>query len=158
MLLPAAAAVCGLAAAQCSARCCPLEALAGTSRPPVSLGSSSGCASCVAVGAAARGGEQHAETPLKATKATTMLLLPAAAAVCALIASRCCPLEVFAGTSRPPVSLGSSSGWRCCARRRAAHGDAAQGYHGYEDVAAPCGRWQGCGGRGAAEAGRGAVA
>ncbi|KAJ1631374.1 hypothetical protein T492DRAFT_869973 [Pavlovales sp. CCMP2436] len=43
-------------------------------------------------GAAARGGGPHAETPLKATKATTMLL-PAAAAVCALAASQCCPLE-----------------------------------------------------------------
>ncbi|KAJ1624442.1 hypothetical protein T492DRAFT_1047285, partial [Pavlovales sp. CCMP2436] len=68
------------------------------------------------------------------------MLLPAAAAVCALAASRCCPLEVLAGTSRPPVSLGSSSGWRCCARRQAAHGDAAQGYEGYKDDAAPCGR------------------
>ncbi|KAJ1626862.1 hypothetical protein T492DRAFT_1029804, partial [Pavlovales sp. CCMP2436] len=29
---------------------------------------------------------------------------------------------------------------RCCARRRAAHGDAAQGYQGYKDDAAPCGR------------------
>ncbi|KAJ1627723.1 hypothetical protein T492DRAFT_1023057, partial [Pavlovales sp. CCMP2436] len=84
------------------------------------------------------------------------MLLPAAATVCALAASRCCPLEVFAGTSRPPVSLGSSCGCasracggRCCARRRAAHGDAAQGYQGYENDAAPCG------GRGAAEAGRG---
>ncbi|KAJ1622039.1 hypothetical protein T492DRAFT_1065220 [Pavlovales sp. CCMP2436] len=52
------------------------------------------------------------------------MLLPAAAAVCALAASRCCPLEVLAGTSRPPISLGSSSG---C-------------YQGYEDDAAPCGR------------------
>jgi hypothetical protein len=31
-------------------------------------------------------------------------------------------------------------GGRCCARRRAARGDAAQGYQGYEDDAAPCGR------------------
>ncbi|KAJ1625971.1 hypothetical protein T492DRAFT_1035968 [Pavlovales sp. CCMP2436] len=106
MLLPAATAVCALAAA----RCCPLEVLADTSRPPVSLGSSSGCASRAAMGAAARGGGPHAETPLKATKATTKMLLPAAAAVSALVASRCCPLEVLAGTSRPPVSLGSSSG------------------------------------------------
>ncbi|KAJ1615796.1 hypothetical protein T492DRAFT_1110765 [Pavlovales sp. CCMP2436] len=68
------------------------------------------------------------------------MLLPAAAAVCALAAAQCCPLEVLAGTSRPPVSLGSSSGWRCCTRRRAAHGDAAQGYQGYEDDVAPCGR------------------
>ncbi|KAJ1622254.1 hypothetical protein T492DRAFT_1063814, partial [Pavlovales sp. CCMP2436] len=68
------------------------------------------------------------------------MLLHAAAAVCALAASRCCPLEVLAGTSRPPVSLGSSIRWRCCTRRRAAHGDAAQGYQGYEDDAAPCGR------------------
>ncbi|KAJ1623457.1 hypothetical protein T492DRAFT_1054666 [Pavlovales sp. CCMP2436] len=74
------------------------------------------------------------------------MLLPAAAAVCALAASRCCPLEVLAGTSRPPVSLGSSSGCssracggRCCARRRAAHGDAAQGYQGYKDGVASCG-------------------
>ncbi|KAJ1619430.1 hypothetical protein T492DRAFT_1085403, partial [Pavlovales sp. CCMP2436] len=43
------------------------------------------------------------------------MLLPAAAAVCALAAARCCPLEVLAGTSRPPVSLGSSK-WMCCAR------------------------------------------
>ncbi|KAJ1635651.1 hypothetical protein T492DRAFT_964961, partial [Pavlovales sp. CCMP2436] len=135
MLLPAAAAVCALVAS----RCCPLEVLAGTSRPPVSLGSSSGCASRAAEDAAARGGGLHAETPLKATKATTMLL-PAAAAVCALAASRCCPLEVLAGTSRPPVSLRSSSKWHCCTRRRAARGDAAQGYQGYEDDAAPCGR------------------
>ncbi|KAJ1619295.1 hypothetical protein T492DRAFT_1086762 [Pavlovales sp. CCMP2436] len=120
MLLPAAAAVCALVAS----RCYPLEVLAGTSRPPVSLGSSSGCAS------RACGGR-----------------CPAAAAVCALAASRCCPLEVLAGTPRPPVSLGSSSGCasracggRCCTRRRAAHGDAAQGYQGYEDDAAPCGR------------------
>ncbi|KAJ1625094.1 hypothetical protein T492DRAFT_1042234, partial [Pavlovales sp. CCMP2436] len=98
-------------------------------------------------GAVSRGGEQHAETPLKATKATTTLLLPAATAVCALAASRCCPLAVLAGTSRPPVSLGSSSGCasracggRCYARRRAAHGDIAQGYQGYEDDATPCGR------------------
>ncbi|KAJ1639289.1 hypothetical protein T492DRAFT_938546, partial [Pavlovales sp. CCMP2436] len=75
-------------------------------------------------------------------------MLPAAAAVCALAASRCCPLEgccpleVLAGTSQPPVSLGSSSGCasracngRCCARRRAARGDAAQGYQGYDDDA-----------------------
>ncbi|KAJ1628260.1 hypothetical protein T492DRAFT_1019325 [Pavlovales sp. CCMP2436] len=68
------------------------------------------------------------------------MLLPAAAAVCALAAARCCPLEVLAGTSRPPVSLGSSSGWRCCARRRVAHGDAAQGYQCYKDDAAPCDR------------------
>ncbi|KAJ1636084.1 hypothetical protein T492DRAFT_962036 [Pavlovales sp. CCMP2436] len=74
-------------------------------------------------GAVSRGGEQHAETPLKATKATTRMLLPAAAVVCALAASRCCPLEVLAGTSRPPVSLGSSSG---CASR-AAVGAAARG-------------------------------
>ncbi|KAJ1616458.1 hypothetical protein T492DRAFT_1106639 [Pavlovales sp. CCMP2436] len=130
MLLPAATAVCALAAA----RCCLLE------------------------GAAARGGGPHAETPLKAAKATTTMLLPAAAAVCALAASRCCPLEVLAGISRSPVSLGSSSGCasracggRCCARRRAAHGDAAQGYQGYrhsfiysyqgyDDDAASCGR------------------
>ncbi|KAJ1628629.1 hypothetical protein T492DRAFT_1017069 [Pavlovales sp. CCMP2436] len=84
------------------------------------------------------------------------MLLSAAAAVCALVALRCCPLEVLAGTSRPPVSLGSSSGCasracegRCRARRRAAHGDAAQGYQGYEDDAAPCGR------HGRAAAGRG---
>ncbi|KAJ1637389.1 hypothetical protein T492DRAFT_860016 [Pavlovales sp. CCMP2436] len=32
-------------------------------------------------------------TPLKATKATTTMLLPAAAAVCAIVESRCCPLE-----------------------------------------------------------------
>ncbi|KAJ1628887.1 hypothetical protein T492DRAFT_908023 [Pavlovales sp. CCMP2436] len=51
MLLPAAAAVCALAASQC----CPLE------------------------GAAARGGGPHTETPLKATKATKTMLLPAAA-------------------------------------------------------------------------------
>ncbi|KAJ1619599.1 hypothetical protein T492DRAFT_1084489, partial [Pavlovales sp. CCMP2436] len=68
------------------------------------------------------------------------MLLPAATAVCALAASRCCPLEVLDGTSRSPVSLESSSGWRCSARRRAARGDAAQGYQGYEDDAAPCGR------------------
>ncbi|KAJ1632583.1 hypothetical protein T492DRAFT_987791 [Pavlovales sp. CCMP2436] len=137
MLLPAAIAVCALAAA----RCCPLEVLAGTSRPPVSLGSSSGCASRAAEGAAARGGGPHAETPLKVTKATTTILLPAAAAVCALAASRCCSLEVLAGTSRPPVGCASRAcGGRCCARRRAAHGDAAQGYQGYEDDAAPCGR------------------
>ncbi|KAJ1624048.1 hypothetical protein T492DRAFT_1050270 [Pavlovales sp. CCMP2436] len=68
-------------------------------------------------GAVSRGGEQHAETPLKTTKATTTMLLPAATAVCALAAARCCPLEVLAGTSRPPVSLGSSSG---CASRAAA--------------------------------------
>ncbi|KAJ1617767.1 hypothetical protein T492DRAFT_1097411 [Pavlovales sp. CCMP2436] len=55
-------------------------------------------------GAVSRGGEQHAETPLKATKATTMLL-PAATAVCALAAARCCPLEVLAGTSRPSTPL-----------------------------------------------------
>ncbi|KAJ1624435.1 hypothetical protein T492DRAFT_1047168 [Pavlovales sp. CCMP2436] len=89
------------------------------------------------------------------------MLLPAAAAVYALVASRCCPLEVLAGTSRPPVSLGSSSGCasracggrccarqraahgdaveRCCARRRAARGDAAQGYQGYDYDAALCG-------------------
>ncbi|KAJ1617516.1 hypothetical protein T492DRAFT_1099200, partial [Pavlovales sp. CCMP2436] len=88
------------------------------------------------------------------------MLLPAATVVCALAAARCCPLEVLAGTSRPPVSLGSSSGcctrgtrwhlsttrlarvlkWmcvarcggRCCARRRAARGDAAQGNQGYD--------------------------
>ncbi|KAJ1638430.1 hypothetical protein T492DRAFT_944561, partial [Pavlovales sp. CCMP2436] len=106
MLLPAAAAVCALAAS----RCCPLEVLAGTSRPPVSLGSSSGCSSALT----SCGGR-----------------CPAAAAVCALVASRCCPLEVLAGTSRPPVSLGSSSrcssracGGRCRTRRRAARGDA----------------------------------
>ncbi|KAJ1640799.1 hypothetical protein T492DRAFT_926289 [Pavlovales sp. CCMP2436] len=58
------------------------------------------------------------------------MLLPTAAAVCALTASRCCPLEVLAGTSRPPVSLGSSSG---CASRACV----------------------GCGGRGATEAGSG---
>ncbi|KAJ1619247.1 hypothetical protein T492DRAFT_1087051, partial [Pavlovales sp. CCMP2436] len=71
------------------------------------------------------------ETPLKATKATTTMLLPAAAVcalaasrcLCALAASRCCPLEVLAGTSRPPVSLGSSSG---CASR-AAEGAAVRG-------------------------------
>ncbi|KAJ1621086.1 hypothetical protein T492DRAFT_1073190, partial [Pavlovales sp. CCMP2436] len=63
------------------------------------------------------------------------MLLPAAAAVCALVASRCCPLEVLAGTSRPPAC-----GGRCCARRRAAHGDAPQGYQCYDDDAAPCGR------------------
>ncbi|KAJ1619396.1 hypothetical protein T492DRAFT_916038, partial [Pavlovales sp. CCMP2436] len=44
-------------------------------------------------GAVSRGGEQHAETPLKATKATTTMLLPAATAVCALAAARCYPLE-----------------------------------------------------------------
>ncbi|KAJ1629657.1 hypothetical protein T492DRAFT_907414 [Pavlovales sp. CCMP2436] len=44
-------------------------------------------------GAVSRSGEQHAETPLKATKATTTMLLPAATAVCALAAARCCPLE-----------------------------------------------------------------
>ncbi|KAJ1622558.1 hypothetical protein T492DRAFT_1061605, partial [Pavlovales sp. CCMP2436] len=71
MLLPAATAVCALAAA----RCCPLEVLADTSRSPVSPGSSSGCALRAAVGAAARGGGPHAETPLKATKATTTMLL-----------------------------------------------------------------------------------
>ncbi|KAJ1626641.1 hypothetical protein T492DRAFT_1031209, partial [Pavlovales sp. CCMP2436] len=58
-------------------------------------------------GAVSRGGEQHAETPLKAIKATTRMLLPAATAaikattrmllpaataVCALAAARCCPL------------------------------------------------------------------
>ncbi|KAJ1637029.1 hypothetical protein T492DRAFT_955708 [Pavlovales sp. CCMP2436] len=75
MLLPTATAVCALAAS----RCCPLEVLAGTFRPPVLLGSSSGCASRAAVRAAARGGGPHAETPLKATKATTTMLLPAAA-------------------------------------------------------------------------------
>ncbi|KAJ1634989.1 hypothetical protein T492DRAFT_969449 [Pavlovales sp. CCMP2436] len=55
--------------------------------------------------------------------------------------------SVLAGTSRPPFSLGSSSGCstracggRCCARRRATRGDAAQGYQGYDDDAAPCGR------------------
>ncbi|KAJ1625833.1 hypothetical protein T492DRAFT_1037020 [Pavlovales sp. CCMP2436] len=32
-------------------------------------------------------------------------------------------------------------GGRCCARQRAAHGDAAQGYQGYDDDAAPCGRY-----------------
>ncbi|KAJ1624449.1 hypothetical protein T492DRAFT_1047331, partial [Pavlovales sp. CCMP2436] len=69
------AAVCALAAS----RCCPLEVLAGTSRPPVSLGSSSGCASRAAEGAAARGGGPHTETPLEATKATKTMLLPAAA-------------------------------------------------------------------------------
>ncbi|KAJ1635176.1 hypothetical protein T492DRAFT_968702 [Pavlovales sp. CCMP2436] len=70
-------------------------------------------------GAVSRGGEKHAETPLKATQATTTMLLPAATAVgCA---SRAC-------------------GGRCCARRRAAHGDAAQGYQDYEDDTAPCGR------------------
>ncbi|KAJ1631381.1 hypothetical protein T492DRAFT_995818 [Pavlovales sp. CCMP2436] len=78
----------------------------------------------VVTGAVSRGGEQHAETPLKATKAATMLL-PVAAAVCALAGLRC--------SSR-------TCGGRCCARRRAAHGDAAQGYQGYEDDAAPCGR------------------
>ncbi|KAJ1627995.1 hypothetical protein T492DRAFT_1021089 [Pavlovales sp. CCMP2436] len=87
MLLPAATAVCALAAA----RCCPLEVLAGTSRPPFSLGSSSVCASRAAVGAAARGSWPHAETPLKATKATTMLL-PAAAAVLPRL-RRCCFLR-----------------------------------------------------------------
>ncbi|KAJ1617845.1 hypothetical protein T492DRAFT_917332 [Pavlovales sp. CCMP2436] len=76
MLLPAATAVCALAAA----RCFPFEVLAGTSRPPVSLGFSSGCASRAAMGAAVRGGGPHAETPLKATKATTTMLLPTAAA------------------------------------------------------------------------------
>ncbi|KAJ1641155.1 hypothetical protein T492DRAFT_923742 [Pavlovales sp. CCMP2436] len=40
-------------------------------------------------GAVSRGGEHHAETPLKATKATTTMLLPAATAVCALAAVRC---------------------------------------------------------------------
>ncbi|KAJ1627766.1 hypothetical protein T492DRAFT_1022301, partial [Pavlovales sp. CCMP2436] len=64
MLLPAAAVVCSLAAS----RCCPLEVLAGTSRPPVLLGSSSGCAVT-----------RDTETPLKATKATKTMLLPAAA-------------------------------------------------------------------------------
>ncbi|KAJ1630968.1 hypothetical protein T492DRAFT_870822 [Pavlovales sp. CCMP2436] len=44
-------------------------------------------------GAVSRGGEQHAKTPLKATKTTTTMLLPAATAVCALAAARCCPLE-----------------------------------------------------------------
>ncbi|KAJ1627725.1 hypothetical protein T492DRAFT_1023079 [Pavlovales sp. CCMP2436] len=67
MLLPAATTVCTLAAT----RCCQLEVLAGTSLSPVSLGSSSGCASRAAVGAAARGGGPHAETPLKATKANS---------------------------------------------------------------------------------------
>ncbi|KAJ1625255.1 hypothetical protein T492DRAFT_880351 [Pavlovales sp. CCMP2436] len=43
-----------------------------------------GYASRAAVRAAARGGGPHTETPLKATKATTTMLLPAAAAVCAL--------------------------------------------------------------------------
>ncbi|KAJ1619026.1 hypothetical protein T492DRAFT_1088864 [Pavlovales sp. CCMP2436] len=71
-------------------------------------------------GAVSRGGEQHAETPLKATKATTTMLLPAATTVCALAAARCCPLEVFAGTSRPPVSLGSSGSSSGCASRAAA--------------------------------------
>ncbi|KAJ1618340.1 hypothetical protein T492DRAFT_1093321, partial [Pavlovales sp. CCMP2436] len=75
-------------------------------------------------GAVSRGGEQHAETPLKATKATTTMLLPAATAVCELAAARCCPLEVLAGTSRPPVSLGSSSG---CASRTAVSAAARSG-------------------------------
>ncbi|KAJ1639589.1 hypothetical protein T492DRAFT_856520 [Pavlovales sp. CCMP2436] len=39
-------------------------------------------------GAVSRGGEQHAETPLKATKATTTMLLPAAAAVAAAAEAR----------------------------------------------------------------------
>ncbi|KAJ1623895.1 hypothetical protein T492DRAFT_882834, partial [Pavlovales sp. CCMP2436] len=53
-------------------------------------------------GAVSRGGEQHAETPLKATKATTTMLLPAATAVCALAEARCCPLEGAAARGGGP--------------------------------------------------------
>ncbi|KAJ1616756.1 hypothetical protein T492DRAFT_894871 [Pavlovales sp. CCMP2436] len=53
-------------------------------------------------GAVSRGGEQHAETPLQATKATTTMLLPAATGVCALAAARCCPLEGAAARGGRP--------------------------------------------------------
>ncbi|KAJ1615679.1 hypothetical protein T492DRAFT_918914 [Pavlovales sp. CCMP2436] len=53
-------------------------------------------------GAVSRGGKQHAKTPLKATKATTTMLLPAATAVCALAAARCCPLEGAAARGGGP--------------------------------------------------------
>ncbi|KAJ1626619.1 hypothetical protein T492DRAFT_878162 [Pavlovales sp. CCMP2436] len=45
-------------------------------------------AAVCALGAAARGGGPHAETPLKATKATTTMLLPASAAVAAAAEAR----------------------------------------------------------------------
>ncbi|KAJ1640936.1 hypothetical protein T492DRAFT_854027, partial [Pavlovales sp. CCMP2436] len=67
MLLPAAAAVCALAAS----RCYPLETSLKATKATTTM-----LLPAAAAGAAARGGEPHTETPLKATKATkTMLLL-----------------------------------------------------------------------------------
>ncbi|KAJ1623127.1 hypothetical protein T492DRAFT_912871 [Pavlovales sp. CCMP2436] len=70
MLLPAATAVCALAAA----RCCPLETPLKATKATTTM-----LLPAAAAGAAARGGGPHTETPLKATKATKMMLLPAAA-------------------------------------------------------------------------------
>ncbi|KAJ1637107.1 hypothetical protein T492DRAFT_860575 [Pavlovales sp. CCMP2436] len=53
-------------------------------------------------GAVSRGGKQHVETPLKATKATTTMLLPAATAVCTLAGERCCPIEGAAACGGGP--------------------------------------------------------
>ncbi|KAJ1627101.1 hypothetical protein T492DRAFT_877340 [Pavlovales sp. CCMP2436] len=78
MLLPAAAAVCALAASQC----CPLETPLKATKATTMLLPAAAAVDvrrALAEGAAARGGGPHTETPLKATKATKTMLLPAAA-------------------------------------------------------------------------------